>query len=138
MSFQFVRASDAAAAARFKTTSEGAMFIAGGSGVVDLLSQNVIHPSLLIDLNGLSNRGIDLTPEGSLRIGALTTMAELAWHETVITGYPVLMQALLTGATPQVHHSATVGGRRKSTLTFRSRHMLLRELPTSISSRATS
>jgi len=110
VSFQFVRASNAAAAARFKSSSDGAMFIAGGSGVVDLLSQNVIRPSLLIDLTGLSNRGIDLTPQGALCVGALTTMAQLAWHENVMTDYPVLMQALLSGATPQVHHAASIGG----------------------------
>ena len=37
-------------------------------------------------------------------------MAQLAWHPTVMSRYPVLMQALLSGATPQVHHAATIGG----------------------------
>ena len=110
MSFRFARASNAAAATRLKGTNEAAMFIAGGSCVVDLLSQNVLRPSLLIDLNGLPDRDIEVTAEGGLRVGALATMGQLAWHSAVMSRYPVLMQALLSGATPQVHHAATIGG----------------------------
>ena len=110
MSFEYVRPTDAASAAHWKASRAESVFISGGSGVVDLLSQNVLHPSLLIDLTGLADKGIEVTASGGLRVGALTTMGQLAWHEAVGHNYPVLMQALLSGATPQVHNAATVGG----------------------------
>lgn len=110
MSFQYVRPTDAASAARWKAANPESVFIAGGSCVVDLLSQNVLHPAMVIDLTGLADKDITVNDSGGLRIGALTTMGELAWHETVGQNYPVLMQALLSGATPQVHNAATIGG----------------------------
>ncbi len=107
---RFARASGSAQAIQLKTSEPGSMFVAGGTSLVDLMAQNVLRPSLVVDLNGLPLRGVERQNDGGLHIGALTTMAQVAWHEAVGKNYPVLMQALLSGATPQIHHAATVGG----------------------------
>src|SRR5213078_4870514 len=52
---------------------------------------------------------IDVTETG-VRIGALVRNSDLAFHEVIRTRYPVLSEALLSGATPQIRNMATVGG----------------------------
>jgi xanthine dehydrogenase YagS FAD-binding subunit len=86
-----------------------ARFIAGGTLLVDLLRLNVEQPDLLVDLNGLSWNKIEQTADG-LSIGALVSNSDLAEHPAVISGFPALSQALLSGASPQLRNMATVGG----------------------------
>ncbi|MGE8114294.1 FAD binding domain-containing protein [Pseudomonas sp. NPDC086566] len=85
-------------------------FIAGGTNLVDLMKENVIRPERLIDISGLPLRAIEATANGGLRIGALVSNAELAWHPQVEQGYPLLSQAILAGASPQLRNMATTGG----------------------------
>jgi xanthine dehydrogenase YagS FAD-binding subunit len=84
-------------------------FIAGGTGVVDLLRLGVETPEQLVDVNALPWSQVESTPDG-LRIGALVRNTELAYHPTVVSGYPVLSEALLSGASPQIRNMASVGG----------------------------
>jgi xanthine dehydrogenase YagS FAD-binding subunit len=84
-------------------------FIAGGTGLVDLMRLGVETPDEIVDINALGWSEIETTPEG-LRVGALVRNTELAYHPLVVSGYPVLSQALLSGASPQVRNMATVGG----------------------------
>jgi xanthine dehydrogenase YagS FAD-binding subunit len=84
-------------------------YIAGGTGVVDLLRLGVETPDQLVDVNALGWSQVESTPEG-LRIGALVRNTELAYHPLVVSGYPVLSQALLSGASAQIRNMATVGG----------------------------
>jgi xanthine dehydrogenase YagS FAD-binding subunit len=84
-------------------------YIAGGTGVVDLLRLGVETPDQLVDVNALGWSQVESTPEG-LRIGALVRNTELAYHPLVVAGYPVLSQALLSGASAQIRNMATVGG----------------------------
>jgi xanthine dehydrogenase YagS FAD-binding subunit len=86
-----------------------ARFIAGGTGLVDLMRLGVETPDEIVDVNALAWSQIEATPDG-LRVGALVRNAELAYHPLVVSGYPVLSQALLSGASPQVRNMATVGG----------------------------
>jgi xanthine dehydrogenase YagS FAD-binding subunit len=87
----------------------GALLIAGGTTVVDLLKEGVLAPDLLIDLNLLPLRGIDVSAD-SIRIGALATMAATARHPAVRKRFPVLCAALLAGASGQLRNMATIGG----------------------------
>src|SRR5437867_12617129 len=80
-------------------------FIAGGTGVVDLLRLGVETPEQLVDVNALPWSQIESTPDG-LRIGALVRNTELAYHPTVVSGYPVLSEAFLSGASPQIRNMA--------------------------------
>jgi xanthine dehydrogenase YagS FAD-binding subunit len=66
-------------------------------------------PSLLVDINRLPMRGIELAPDG-LRIGALEKMSEVADHPEVVANYPVISQALLKSASAQLRNMASMGG----------------------------
>src|SRR5438046_2221109 len=86
-----------------------AEYIAGGTDMVQLLQENVRRPERLVSLAGLLANGIDVGPQG-LRIGAAATMAEVAAHPGVIEQFPVIPEALLNSASPQVRNQATMGG----------------------------
>jgi len=86
-----------------------AEYIAGGTDMVQLLQENVRRPDRLVSIGGLTDKRIDVSPEG-LSIGAGATMAEVAAHSGVATQFPVIAQALLESASPQVRNQATIGG----------------------------
>jgi xanthine dehydrogenase YagS FAD-binding subunit len=85
-------------------------FIAGGTNLVDYMKLNVERPSQLVDINGLPLDKIEATPDGGLKIGALARNSDVAHDPTVLQNYPVLSQALLAGASPQLRNMATTGG----------------------------
>lgn len=85
-------------------------FIAGGTNLVDLMKENVVRPERLIDLSGLGLNGIHPTPNGGLSIGALVSNADLAWHPMIEQHYPLLSDAILAGASPQLRNMASTGG----------------------------
>ncbi|MCW2294076.1 xanthine dehydrogenase YagS FAD-binding subunit [Pseudomonas sp. BIGb0408] len=86
------------------------LFIAGGTNIVDLMKENLVRPKRLIDINALPLRDVEPTADGGLRIGALVSNADLAWHPEVEGRYPLLSQALLSGASPQLRNMASAGG----------------------------
>lgn len=85
-------------------------YIAGGTNLLDLMKENVTRPSQLIDITRLPLADIEETADGGLRIGALVSNADLAWHPLVEQRYPLLSQAILAGASPQLRNMATTGG----------------------------
>lgn len=85
-------------------------YIAGGTNLLDLMKENVTRPSQLIDITQLPLADIEETADGGLRIGALVSNADLAWHPLVEARYPLLSQAILAGASPQLRNMATTGG----------------------------
>src|SRR5918911_2550613 len=86
-----------------------AEYIAGGTDMVQLLQEHVRRPERLVSLAGLLDDRIEVGPQG-LRLGAAATMAEVAAHPAVIEQYPVIAEALLNSASPQVRNQATMGG----------------------------
>jgi len=87
-----------------------AKFVAGGTTLIDLMKLNVERPTTLIDINSLALDKIEKMPEGGLRIGAMVRNSDLAHDSGVQQDYPVLSQALLSGASPQLRNMATTGG----------------------------
>jgi xanthine dehydrogenase YagS FAD-binding subunit len=87
----------------------GTDYIAGGTDLMQLLKDDVRRPRHLVDLEGLDLGRITATPQG-LRLGALARMGEVADHPAVIADYPVISQALLASAAPQIRNLATIGG----------------------------
>lgn len=85
-------------------------FIAGGTTLVDLMKLDVERPSQVVDINGLRLNDVAAQPDGSLRIGALVRNSDLAHHPEVLGSYPVLSQALLSGASGQLRNMATTSG----------------------------
>src|SRR3989442_13900932 len=86
-----------------------AEYIAGGTDMVQLLQEYVRRPERLVSLAGLLDNRIEVGPQG-LRIGAGATMAEVAAHSGAIERFPVISEALLNSASPQVRNQATIGG----------------------------
>jgi len=84
-------------------------YIAGGTDMMQLLQEDVRKPERLVSLAGLLDNGIDIGPQG-LRLGAAATMAEVAAHPAVAGQFPVISEALLASASPQVRNQATMGG----------------------------
>ncbi|GAB2797176.1 xanthine dehydrogenase family protein subunit M [Rhabdobacter roseus] len=110
-SFSYSRARDVAAAVDEVALPERqAKFIAGGTNLLDLMKENVMHPRHLVDITHLELNTIEDTLEGGLRLGALVTNADTAYHEQVDTRYPLLSKAILAGASPQLRNMATNGG----------------------------
>jgi xanthine dehydrogenase YagS FAD-binding subunit len=107
--FTYVRRDEPAAAVRQVSGDAGAAFLAGGTNLLDLMKLDVQSPAQLVDVNHLPLARIEVTDSG-VRIGALVRNSDLAYHEAVRRRYPVLSEALLSGATPQLRNMATVGG----------------------------
>jgi xanthine dehydrogenase YagS FAD-binding subunit len=84
-------------------------YIAGGTDMVQLLQEYVRRPDRLVSLAGLLDNRIEVGPQG-LRVGAAATMAEVAAHKEVVQQFPVIAEALLNSASPQVRNQATMGG----------------------------
>ncbi|MES2595595.1 MAG: xanthine dehydrogenase family protein subunit M [Verrucomicrobiota bacterium] len=88
----------------------GARLIAGGTNLLDLMKETIMTPSRLVDINHLELAGLQQLPDGSVLLGALMTNADTAYHEVIQTRYPLLSQAILAGASPQLRNMATNGG----------------------------
>jgi xanthine dehydrogenase YagS FAD-binding subunit len=71
---------------------------------------NVETPRQLVDINGLPLDRIEATAEGGLKIGALARNSDVAYNDAVKQRYPVLSQAILSGASTQLRNMATTAG----------------------------
>ncbi|MFN8613753.1 MAG: xanthine dehydrogenase family protein subunit M [Vulcanimicrobiota bacterium] len=90
--------------------SQGARFIAGGTNLIDLMKEGVERPERLLDITRLPLKEVLQLPGGGLSLGALVSNSAVADHPDVLRDYPLLAQALLSGASPQLRNLATVGG----------------------------
>lgn len=90
--------------------ARGASFLAGGTNLVDLMKYRVEQPSALVDINHLALADIKQVEGGGVSIGALVRNSDLANHALIRENYPLLSQALLSGASPQLRNMATTGG----------------------------
>lgn len=105
----FERARDAAHAVQLAQQGN-TKFIGGGTNLLDLMKGGVEQPVKLVDITRIGLAGISELPGGGLRIGALARNSDSADHPLVRSRYPLLAQALLAGASPQLRNMATVGG----------------------------
>jgi xanthine dehydrogenase YagS FAD-binding subunit len=109
-SFTFTQAPAVDAAVREKSGHAESAYIGGGTNLIDLMKENVTRPTHLIGLKKVGLDTIETLPDGGLRLGALATNADTAWHPEVKSRYPLLNQAILAGASPQLRNMATDGG----------------------------
>ena len=111
INFAYTRAAGIADAIQEKAKANGSgQFLAGGTNLVDLLKENVARPARLIDINRLPLAAVEPMPGGGLRLGALVTNADTAYHPEVQRLYPMLARAILAGASAQLRNMATNGG----------------------------
>ncbi len=107
--FAFTRAPDSTNAIKTIHGETSAKFLGGGTNLIDLMKEGVERPERLIALHKLPLERIEETENG-LRIGALARNSDVANHPLVKKNYPLLSQAFLSGASPQLRNMATVGG----------------------------
>ncbi|MBW4475081.1 MAG: xanthine dehydrogenase family protein subunit M [Stenomitos rutilans HA7619-LM2] len=84
-------------------------FIAGGTGIVDLMQDSAQLPRRLVDINPLPINTITVKTD-SVRIGAMVRNSEVIANAMIRDRYPALFDALSYSATPQIRNMATVGG----------------------------
>jgi xanthine dehydrogenase YagS FAD-binding subunit len=93
---------------------DGAKYIAGGTDLMQLAKEDVETPRQLVDLAGLLTRTITVNTgadrPGTLRLGALATMSEVAANPDVRANWPAISEALLLSASPQIRNMGTMGG----------------------------
>jgi len=109
--FSYERATDAPGAiAAVVRAGPGARYISGGTNLLDLMKLEIERPTHLVDISRLPQRAIEELPDGGLRIGAQAANSDTAADMRVRSRYPVLSEALLSGASGQLRNKASMGG----------------------------
>ncbi len=109
--FEYASPTTPAQAASLLGTAWGNVeILAGGTDLLALMKDDVVQPRRLVNIKEIHDlRGVTFSLQG-LRIGALTTLGELADNVHVVKDYPALAEALNEAASPQIRNMATVGG----------------------------
>lgn len=109
--FNYLRANSFDEATRHLADNEAAKAVAGGTNILDLLKYFLTSADSLVDINHTgSHQHIEETESGGLRLGAIATNADTAYHPLVEGRYPLLSRAILAGASAQIRNMATNGG----------------------------
>jgi xanthine dehydrogenase YagS FAD-binding subunit len=108
--FEYHRATSVADAVATVADRPDAVFLAGGTNLVDHMKLGVVEPALVVDIGHLPLADIEQLSDGGLRIGADVRNSDLAAHPVVRSRYPVLTRALLSAASGQLRNLATTAG----------------------------
>jgi xanthine dehydrogenase YagS FAD-binding subunit len=108
--FAYVKAGSVAAAVKALGV-KGTVLHAGGTDLLGCLRNETMSAERVVSISGIKElRGIAAKPDGGFRIGALTTIAEIGSHSALSEKCPVLAQAALEIASPQLRNQGTIGG----------------------------
>ena len=107
--FEYARPTSVDDAVRLVAERPDAGFIAGGTDLLNLMKDGARAHDRLIDVNALPLADV-VERDGVVRIGALARMREVAEHPAVRRAAPVVSEALLNSASPQVRNMAAIGG----------------------------
>ncbi|GAA3521969.1 xanthine dehydrogenase family protein subunit M [Dietzia aurantiaca] len=108
--FEYERATDPGHAVAAVADRPGAVFLAGGTNLVDHLKLGVAAPDTVVDIGRLELDAVEDSGDGGVRVGAMVRNSDLAAHPRIRRDYPVLSRALLSGASGQLRNAATTGG----------------------------
>lgn len=108
--FRYERADEAASATATLAQNPRAAYLGGGTNLVDHMKRGMTEPDVLVDVTHLPYDRVEPLAGGGLRAGATVRNSDLAADERVREQYPVLSQALLSGASGQLRNLATTGG----------------------------
>jgi xanthine dehydrogenase YagS FAD-binding subunit len=106
----YARANDVESAIALVAGDPGSTFLAGGTTKVDLLRLGVEHTDRLVDINDLALTAVEELADGTIRIGALARMSDVARTPIINQRFPAVSQALLLGASEQLRNMASIGG----------------------------
>jgi xanthine dehydrogenase YagS FAD-binding subunit len=109
-SFSYIRARTVDEAVRYLSL-DGARVHAGGTDLLGCLREHIFDVTTVVSIAGLKElTGIKETPAGGLRIGSLTTIAEVARNPVIRSKYRALSMAASEVASPQLRNQGTIGG----------------------------
>ena len=109
--FTVSRVVDARNAIAMHDSDPRTAFIAGGTDLIGLMKDRATLPARLLDINGFPGMAaVDARPDGSLLIGALARMSDVAAHPVVRQRFPVITESLLFAASGQLRNMASIGG----------------------------
>lgn len=108
--FEYLRPGTLAEAVA-EAATPGTAILAAGTNLLDLMKTGAARPTRLVDVTRIPGLdGIEMRADGSARVGALVRNAELARHPGFAGAFPAVVEALLSGASPQLRNAATIGG----------------------------
>ncbi|KGO85535.1 FAD-binding molybdopterin dehydrogenase [Flavobacterium rivuli WB 3.3-2 = DSM 21788] len=109
--FTYAKTTDATQAIDQLNGSTQNKIVAGGTNINDLLKYFITTADKLVDINPFTdNHAITELENGGVRLGALVTNADTAYHPLIESRYPLLSRAILAGASAQIRNMATNGG----------------------------
>jgi xanthine dehydrogenase YagS FAD-binding subunit len=88
----------------------GVALLAGGTDIVPLMKDGIVAPDVLVDISGLDGLSYIEERDGRVRIGATTTLSDIAAHPLLLERYAAVSQACGLAATPQLRNMGTIGG----------------------------
>ena len=107
----FVSLASVAEASRLSRENPQAFFMAGGTDLLILKRNKLIHPKTILYLKNIPGLAeIRPEPNGGLRVGAAATLDTVAKHPLIQQNYPPLAQAAYAVGSPQIRNKATIGG----------------------------
>jgi carbon-monoxide dehydrogenase medium subunit len=107
---EYARPASVGDAVRLLAEHDGARALAGGQTLVNVMKARAASPDVLVDLNGLDElKGIELGPDGTLEIGAMTTCTEIV-ESAEARARPILGEVCAQIADVQVRNRGTIGG----------------------------
>jgi carbon-monoxide dehydrogenase medium subunit len=107
---EYAKPTSVADALDLLAANDGARALAGGQTLINVMKARAASPDMLVDLNGLEElQGIELSADGTLTIGAMTTYSELM-QSAEAKARPILADVVATIADVQVRNRGTVGG----------------------------
>jgi xanthine dehydrogenase YagS FAD-binding subunit len=108
--FAYVKAGSIAEAIKALGT-KGAKLHAGGTDLLGCMRDEVFEAQRVVSISGLKElKGVSARPDGGVKIGALTTIADIAANTSLAEKYAVLTQAAAEVASPQLREQGTIGG----------------------------
>jgi len=107
--FQYTRVNSQAAALTELSKNPAAKLVAGGTNLIDLMKYGVMAPDKLVDISKLGFNEIK-KENSALHIGATVSNSVASENADVLKYQPLLSQAMLMGASPQLRNRATMGG----------------------------
>jgi carbon-monoxide dehydrogenase medium subunit len=109
-SFDYYRAGSLSEAQQLLQQHPGAKVLAGGHSLIPLLKLRLTAPPALIDIGRIPELKGITSSGGMIRIGALTTHAELASAPVLKSECPILSEAASQIGDAQVRNCGTIGG----------------------------
>ena len=107
--FRFKTGDSVEAEVRDFGMAPGAMYLAGGTTMLDLMKLDVLRPDSLVYISSMVDNGIERSKDKIL-VSAGMTMSDVAEHKLIVENFPMVSEALLLSASPQIRNMATIGG----------------------------